>query len=169
MLMNENSELRSLLRLSKNFSKNIINKSIKNNIVLINNDGGVKSKRKHRGFIPSTFASILTYIKFNLSTKTAFPINIFTNIIFSIPISIVTFSHIKFFIYLFFLIVIRSLIYIVYLILIYIFSFTVAYIISYIRIRLSLSPSITALVASLLLSSFALPIIVLLKSPAILL
>ena len=49
MLMNENSELRSLLRLSKNFSKNIINKSIKNNIVPINNDGGVKSKRKHRG------------------------------------------------------------------------------------------------------------------------
>ena len=193
MLMNENSELRSLLRLSKNFSKNIINKSIKNNIVLINNDGDVKSKRKHRGFIPSTSASILTYIKFNLSTKTAFPINIFTNIIFSIPIniftniifsipiniftniifsipiSIVTFSHIKFFIYLFFLIVIRSLIYIVYLILIYIFSFTVAYIISYIRIRLSLSPSIIALVAPLLLSSFALPIIVLLKSPAILL
>lgn len=104
MLMNENSELRSLLRLSKNFSKNIINKSIKNNIVLINNDGGVKSKRKHRGFIPSTFASTLTYIKFNLSTKTAFPINIFTNIIFSIPISIITLSHIKFYIYIFSLI-----------------------------------------------------------------
>lgn len=95
MLMNENSELRSLLRLSKNFSKNIINKFIKNNIVLINNDGGVKSKRKHRGFIPSTFASILTYIKFNLSTKTAFLINIF---------SIITLSHIKFYIYIFSLI-----------------------------------------------------------------
>ena len=104
MLMNENSELRSLLRLSKNFSKNIINKSIKNNIVLINNDGGVKSKRKHRGFIPSTFAFIPTYIKFNLSTKTAFPISIFTNIIFSIPISIITLSHIKFYIYIFSLI-----------------------------------------------------------------
>lgn len=104
MLMNENSELRSSLRLSKNFSKNIINKSIKNNIVLINNDGGVKSKRKHRGFIPSTFAFILTYIKFNLSTKTAFPISIFTNIIFSIPISIITLSHIKFYIYIFSLI-----------------------------------------------------------------
>lgn len=100
MLMNENSELRSLLRLSKNFSKNIINKSIKNNIVLINNDGGVKSKRKHREFIPSTFASTLTYIKFNLSTKTAFPISIFTNIIFSI----ITLSHIKFYIYIFSLI-----------------------------------------------------------------
>lgn len=100
MLMNENSELRSLLRLSKNFSKNIINKFIKNNIVLINNDGGIKSKRKHRGFIPSTFASILTYIKFNLSTKTAFPISIFTNIIFSI----ITLSHIKFYIYIFSLI-----------------------------------------------------------------
>lgn len=49
MLMNENSELRSFVSCSKNFSKNIINKSIKNNIVLINNDGGVKSKRKHRG------------------------------------------------------------------------------------------------------------------------
>lgn len=45
MLMNENSELRSLLRLSKNFSKNIINKSIKNNIVLINNDGGCQGER----------------------------------------------------------------------------------------------------------------------------
>lgn len=66
MLMNENSELRSLLRLSKNFSKNIINKSIKNNIVLINNDGGVKTKRKHRGFIPSTFGVTLTYIKFSI-------------------------------------------------------------------------------------------------------
>lgn len=64
MLMNENSELRSLLRLSKNFSKNIINKSIKNNIVLINNDGGVKSKRKHRGFIPSTFGVTVTCINF---------------------------------------------------------------------------------------------------------
>lgn len=70
MLMNENSELRSLLRLSKNFSKNIINKSIKNNIVLINNDGGVKSKRKHRGFIPSTFGVTLTYTKFTLPINT---------------------------------------------------------------------------------------------------
>lgn len=64
MLMNENSELRSLLKLSKNFSKNIINKSIKNNIVPINNDGGVKSKRKHRGFIPSTFGVTVTYTFF---------------------------------------------------------------------------------------------------------
>ena len=64
MLMNENSELRSLLKLSKNFSKNIINKSIKNNIVSINNDGGVKSKRKHRGFIPSTFGVTVTYTFF---------------------------------------------------------------------------------------------------------
>ena len=69
MLMNENSELRSLLRLSKNFSKNIINKSIKNNIVLINNDGGVKTKRKHRGFTPSTFGVIVTCIKFSLYIK----------------------------------------------------------------------------------------------------
>ena len=64
MLMNENSELRSFVSCSKNFSKNIINKSIKNNIVPINNDGGVTSKRMHRGFIPSTFAFTLTYIKF---------------------------------------------------------------------------------------------------------
>lgn len=64
MLMNENSELRSLLKLSKNFSKNIINKSIKNNIVPINNDGGVKSKRKHRGFIPSTFGVTVIYTFF---------------------------------------------------------------------------------------------------------
>ena len=73
MLMNENSELRSLLRLSKNFSKNIINKSIKNNIVLINNDGGVKSKRKHRGFIPSTFGVTVTCIKFSLYIKKLIP------------------------------------------------------------------------------------------------
>lgn len=98
--MNENSELRSLLRLSKNFLKNKINKSIKNNIVPINNDGGVKASGSTRGFIPSTFASILTCIKFNLSTKTAFPISIFTNIIFSI----ITLSHIKFYIYIFSLI-----------------------------------------------------------------
>lgn len=64
MLMNENSELRSFVSCSKNFSKNIINKSIKNNIVPINNDGGVKSKRKHRGFIPSTFGVTVTCIKF---------------------------------------------------------------------------------------------------------
>lgn len=64
MLMNENSELRSLLKLSKNFSKNIINKFIKNNIVPINNDGGIKSKRKPRGFIPSTFAVTVTYTFF---------------------------------------------------------------------------------------------------------
>lgn len=70
MLMNENSELRSLLRLSKNFSKNIINKSIKNNIVLINNDGGVKTKCKHRGFTPSTFGVTLTYTKFTLPINT---------------------------------------------------------------------------------------------------
>lgn len=101
MLMNENSELRSLLRLSKNFSKNIINKSIKNNIIPINNDGGVKSKRKHRGFIPSTFAVTLTYIKFSLFIKTVFLINNLTNIIFSIPINIVTLSYIYFSIYIF--------------------------------------------------------------------
>lgn len=99
MLMNENSELRSLLRLSKNFSKNIINKSIKNNIVPINNDGGVKASGSTRGFIPSTFAVTLTCIKFTLFTKTAFPISIF-----SIPISIITLSHIKFYIYIFSLI-----------------------------------------------------------------
>ena len=69
MLMNENSELRSLLRLSKNFLKNIINKSIKNNIVLINNDGGVKTKRRCRGFIPSTFGVTLSYIKFYFIIK----------------------------------------------------------------------------------------------------
>lgn len=46
--------------------KNIINKSIKNNIVPINNDGGVKSKRKHRGFIPSTFGVTVTCIKFSI-------------------------------------------------------------------------------------------------------
>lgn len=163
--MNENSELRSFVSCSKNFSKNIINKSIKNNIVLINNDGGVKTKRKHRGFTPSTFAVTLSRIKFSLSTKTVFLINTFTNIIFSILINIVTLTCIKFSIYPFFLIIICSLIYIIYLILIYIFSFTVAYILSYIRIRLSLSSSITALLASLLVSSFTLPITVLLKSP----
>lgn len=97
--------------------------------------GDVKSKCKHRGFIPSTFSFTLPYIKFTLFIKTVFLINDLTNIIFSIPINIVTLSH-KFFIYLFFLIVIRSLIYIVYLILIYVFSFTVAYIISYIRMHL---------------------------------
>lgn len=70
MLMNENSELRSLLRLSENFSKNIINKSIKNNIVPINNDGGVKTKRKHRGFTPSTFSLTLSHTKFTLPIKT---------------------------------------------------------------------------------------------------
>lgn len=96
MLMNENSELRSFVSCSKNFSKNIINKSIKNNIVPINNDGGVKSKRKHRGFIPSTFAATLTCIKFSLFIKTAFLINSLTNIIFIIPINIVTLSHTKF-------------------------------------------------------------------------
>ena len=66
MLMNENSELRSLLRLSKNFSKNIINKFIKNNIVLINNDGGVKASGLTRGFIPSTFGVTLSYIYFSI-------------------------------------------------------------------------------------------------------
>lgn len=49
MLMNENSELRSLLRLSKNFSKNIINKSIKNNIIPINNDGGCQVEAQAPG------------------------------------------------------------------------------------------------------------------------
>lgn len=66
MLMNENSELRSLLRLSKNFSKNIINKFVKNNIVLINNDGGVKASGLTRGFIPSTFGVTLSYIYFSI-------------------------------------------------------------------------------------------------------
>lgn len=69
MLMNENSELRSFVSCSKNFSKNIINKSIKNNIVLINNDGGVKTKCKCRGFIPSTFGVTVTCIKFSLYIK----------------------------------------------------------------------------------------------------
>lgn len=64
MLMNENSELRSFVSYSKNFLKNKINKSIKNNIVPINNDGGVKEKRKHRGFIPSTFDVTVTYTFF---------------------------------------------------------------------------------------------------------
>lgn len=64
MLMNENSELRSFVSCSKNFLKNKINKSIKNNIVPINNDGGVKEKRKHRGFIPSTFSVTVTYTFF---------------------------------------------------------------------------------------------------------
>lgn len=64
MLMNENSELRSFVSCSKNFSKNIINKSIKNNIVPINNDGGVKSKCKHRGFIPSIFGVTLSHTNF---------------------------------------------------------------------------------------------------------
>ena len=73
MLMNENSELRSFVSCSKNFSKNIINKSIKNNIVPINNDGGVKSKRKHRGFIPSTFGVTVTCIKFSLYIKKLIP------------------------------------------------------------------------------------------------
>lgn len=124
MLMNENSELRSLLRLSKNFSKNIINKSIKNNIVLINNDGGVKTKRKHRGFIPSTFGVTLSYTKFTL------PINTYSLIYFFNIISSFTPYYILF------LIIICSLIYIVYLILICIFSFTIVYILSYICIRL---------------------------------
>lgn len=111
MLMNENSELRSLLRLSKNFSKNIINKSIKNNIVPINNDGGVKASGLTRGFIPSTFAVTLSHIKFSLFTKTAFLINSLTNIIFSIPINIVTLFHIKFSIFISSLIVIYIFIY----------------------------------------------------------
>lgn len=105
MLMNENSELRSLLRLSKNFSKNIINKSIKNNIVPINNDGGVKTKHKYRGFTPSTLSFTLSHIKFSLFIKTAFLINTFTNIIFNIPISIVILTYTKFSIYPFSLII----------------------------------------------------------------
>lgn len=70
MLMNENSELRSFVSCSKNFSKNIINKSIKNNIVPINNDGGVKASGLTRGFIPSTFGVTLSHIKFTLPIKT---------------------------------------------------------------------------------------------------
>ena len=131
MLMNENSELRSFVSCSKNFSKNIINKSIKNNIVLINNDGGVKSKRKHRGFIPSTFAVTLSHIKFSLFTKTAFLINNLTNIIFSIPISIVTHSHIKFYIYILFCILFLIVIYILFLIVIYFFICSLICISSY--------------------------------------
>lgn len=77
MLMNENSELRSFVSCSKNFLKNKINKSIKNNIVLINNDGGVKSKSKHRGFIPSTFASTVTCIKFSIFISSPIVIYIF--------------------------------------------------------------------------------------------
>lgn len=49
MLMNENSELRSFVSCSKNFSKNIINKSIKNNIVPINNDGGCQVETQAPG------------------------------------------------------------------------------------------------------------------------
>lgn len=69
MLMNENSELRSLLSCSKNFLKNIINKSIKNNIVLINNDGGCQVEVQAPGFIPSTFGATVTCIKFSLYIK----------------------------------------------------------------------------------------------------
>lgn len=108
MLMNENSELRSFVSCSKNFSKNIINKSIKNNIVPINNDGGVKAKRKHRGFIPSTFGVTLTYTKFSVY------------ILFLIIICIISI----FLIFIFSLIIIYSFIYIFFLIVDYSFSCT---------------------------------------------
>lgn len=114
MLMNENSELRSFVSCSKNFSKNIINKSIKNNIVPINNDGGVKTKRKHRGFIPSTFGVTVTYTKFSLYIKkliptyTLFKIFITSLTINKILILFFIFMRIVFFVVLF--IVIRILI-----------------------------------------------------------
>lgn len=78
MLMNENSELRSFVSCSKNFSKNIINKSIKNNIVPINNDGGCQDEAQAPGvhtqylrrdsylyiFFIYIFSIITTYILF---------------------------------------------------------------------------------------------------------
>lgn len=233
MLMNENSELRSLLRLSKNFSKNIINKSIKNNIVLINNDGGVKASGLTRGFIPSTFGVTLSYIyfsiyifsiittyilfytliyilsiilicifiyillfivtyississnhisikifgisfnfgvtlshiKFSLFTKTAFLINSLTNIIFSIPINIVTLSHINF-LYTFSFSSSFVALYTLFTLSSFMSSLSQSLILSLIFVcTFSLSSSLTALAAPFLLSSFVLPIIVLLKSP----
>ena len=134
MLMNENSELRSFVSCSKNFSKNIINKSIKNNIVLINNDGGVKTKRKHRGFIPSTFGVTLTYIKFSIYS---FPHRHLHPYIHCLP-----YPHL------------------------HLLFHSRLYSLLYSDTPFSLSSSITALAAPLLLSSFVLSITVLLKSPA---
>lgn len=122
MLMNENYELRSFVSCSKNFSKNIINKSIKNNIVLINNDGGVKTKCKCRGFIPSTFAATLShtnlYIYIFSLIVTYILFCILMHILFLIIICIFVYilfliiTHISFISL--FLIVARSLIHIVY-------------------------------------------------------
>lgn len=61
MLMNENSELRSFVSCSKNFSKNIINKSIKNNIVLINNDGGCQVEEQAPGVHTLSFGVTLSH------------------------------------------------------------------------------------------------------------
>ena len=116
MLMNENSELRSFVSCSKNFLKNIINKSIKNNIVLINNDGGVKSKCKHRGFIPSTFGVTLSHIKFTLPIKT-YSLFYFFNIISSYILSLIV-TRISFISL--FLVVACNLMYIVYFVVLFI-------------------------------------------------
>ena len=165
MLMNENSELRSFVSCSKNFSKNIINKSIKNNIVPINNDVDVKSKCNHRGFILSTFGVTLSDIKFSLFTKTAFLINSLTNIIFSIPINIVTLSHINF-LYTFSFSSSFVALYTLFTLSSFMSSLSQSLILSLIFVcTFSLSSSLTALAAPFLLSSFVLPIIVLLKSP----
>lgn len=112
MLMNENSELRSFVSCSKNFSKNIINKSIKNNIVPINNDGGVKSKRKHRGFIPSTFGVTLSHIKFSIHISFSILFLIVTCVLFLIVIYFLICSLICIFSYTLFLVVDYSFSYI---------------------------------------------------------
>ena len=102
----------------KNFSKNKINKSIKNNIVLINNDGGVKTKRKHRGFIPSTFGVTVTCIKFSIYPFSLIVIYIFIYTLFYSLFLIVNYisslivAHIVFIssIFIFYLVVPYSLI-----------------------------------------------------------
>lgn len=106
--MNENSELRSFVSCSKNFSKNIINKSIKNNIVPINNDGGVKEKRKHRGFIPSTFGVTLSHIKFSIHISFFILFLIVTCVLFLIVIYFLICSLICIFSYTLFLVVAYS-------------------------------------------------------------
>lgn len=146
MLMNENSELRSLLRLNKNFSKNIINKSIKNNIVLINNDGGVKSKRKHRGFIPSTLASTVTCIKFSIFISSPIVIYIFIYTLFCSLFLILNYiSSI-----IFYLTATCILFCILFIIIIYIFSFIVIYIIIYILFIIFITPLTTKKMPALL-------------------
>ena len=105
---------------------NIINKSIKNNIVPINNDGGVKSKRKHRGFIPSTFGVTVTCIKF------------FVYILFLIVICIISI----FLIFILSLIVAYSLIYIV------------CFVILFIVIRILIQISNSSLISISFSSSF---------------